>query len=439
MRLPAPIPTKTIRTKRSGADDDERAHSEPLDEMAQRSVVVIGAGMAGTAAAFAAARAGASVVVVHDRVGASALYSGALDREPWDDARPGESAAPRADVRREAELGTFITALGVHRLDGAAPSGGAWIATASGVVRKAAGADSALLDLAPLAGKRIWVADVERDDWDAPLIARTLAASDWAARTGTAFVPAFVRLVRTGHERRIAPYDFAALHDEPVRRAALADALGAALRDGDAWLLGPWLGADPATAPAVRALVRFPLGETTSPMSGAAGARFEAARDRLFAVEGAAVRRGRVTRVSARGARWAVELVADADPRPTELEASAVVLATGGVAAGGISFTWRQPEVVRGFELPFVAPVTLGLDGEALGGGGSLFGPSLETIGLGALERVGIACDDVGRPVGNHAEQSSLFAAGDAVAGRPRTMLDAALAGLTAGNVAARE
>ena len=313
------------------------------------------------------------------------------------------------------------------------------IATASGVVRPAAGADQALLDLAPLTGRRIAVADVERDDWDAPLLAKTLGASDWADRTRTTFVAVGVRLLRTGHERRIAPYDFAALHDDPERRAALAEALGAAARDVDAWLLGPWLGVEPGTAARVRSLSRMPLGETTSPLGGAAGARFENARDRLFSELGVEVRRDRLVRVSARGAGFRVALSPDVEGPPPELDASAVVLATGGVGAGGVVFTWRLPGVVRGFELPFEAPVTLALDGEPLGGGGSLYGPSLETRGLGVLERVGIACDALGRPVGPTDAQTGLFVAGDAVAGRPRTMLAAALAGLASGNVAARK
>lgn len=393
------------------------------------SVLVVGSGMAGTAAAFAAARAGAEVVVVQDRAGASALYSGALDFEHWDERVSAEVELPAPSV----ELQSFIAELGVQRL------AAGLVATASGVVRPAAGADQALLDLAPLAGRRIAVADVERDDWDAPLLARTLADSAWAERTKTTFVPIFVRLLRTGPERRIAPYDFAALHDDPARGAALAEALAAAGRDVDAWLVGPWLGVDPATAAMVRSHSRTPLGETTSLLAGAAGARFETARDRLFAKLGVAVRHGRVTRVSARGARWAVTLAPESDAPPAELEAAAVVLATGGVGAGGLAFTWRLPGVVRGFELPFEAPVALALDGEILGGGGSLFGPSLETKGLGALERVGIQSDDLGRPVGTNGPQTGIFVAGDAASGRPRTMLAAALTGLASGNVAARE
>jgi glycerol-3-phosphate dehydrogenase subunit B len=398
-------------------------------------VVVVGAGMAGTAAAYAAAGAGAAVTLVHDRAGATALTSGALDLEPWDAPLSFAHAKHERDAGRDAELTAFLAALGGYRRGAVEPKSSCVVATASGVVRTAFGADQALLDLSPLAGTRIAVADVERDDWDAPLLAKTLAVSEWAERTGTSFFPLPLRLLRAGHERRIAPYDFAALHDEEARRGALAEAIAAAPGGAGAWLFGPWLGLEPSTVMALRAAVPLPLGETLSPLGGAAGARFEAARDRLLAARGVSVRRARVTRVEARGTRFA--LTGDGDEL-RELEAVAVVLATGGVGAGGITFTWTRPGVVSGFELPFSAPVALALDGETLAGGGSLYGPSLDAVGLGALERVGIACDRLGRPVGTNSPQSGLFVAGDAVAGRPRTMLEAALSGLAAGNVAVR-
>jgi anaerobic glycerol-3-phosphate dehydrogenase len=406
--------------------------------LSKPALVIVGAGMAGTAAAYAAVSAGAAVTLVHDRAGATALTSGALDLEPWDAPLSFEHAKHERDAARDAELTAFLAALGGYRRGAAEPKSTCVIATASGVVRTAFGADQALLDLSPLAGKRVAVADVERDDWDAPLLAKTLAVSAWAERTGTSFVPVALRLLRSGHERRIAPYDFAALHDDEARRRSLAEAIKAAPGAADAWLFGPWLGLEPSTVTALRAVVPLPLGETLSPLGGAAGARFEAARDRLLQAHGVAVRRARVTRVEARGPRFALALEADDGAEERALEAAAVVLATGGVGAGGITFTWSRPGVVSGFELPIAAPVALALDGETLGGGGSLYGPSLETVGLGALERVGIACDRLGRPVGTNSPQSGLFVAGDAVAGRSRTMLEAALTGLAAGNVAVR-
>jgi len=385
--------------------------------------------MAGTAAAWAASRGGKRVVSVQDRAGASSLYAGLVEAEPVVTSPFGASAPPPADLG-DATLRAFVAALGVLRL------GREHIATASGVVRPTLGADHALLDVSPLAGKRIAVADVGRDDWDAPLIARTLAASPWAEATRTTFTSVAVKALRAGHERRIPPYDFAALHDDELRQRSFAEALKYASEGVDAWLTGPWLGLAPETVGVLRRLVPLPLGETTSPLGGAAGARFEGARDRLLASAPVERLAGRVTAVRAMGGRWLVEFTDD-DGKTDDVEARAVVLATGGVAAGGLLFTMDPGRRQRGFALPFEAPVVVSLDGDVQGGGGSLYGPSLETVGLGVLERAGILTDSSGRPRGL-GEENALFVAGDAVAGRPRTMLEAAVSGLAVGTVAAR-
>jgi len=398
--------------------------------MAEAPVVIVGAGMAGTAAAWAASREARRVVVVHDRAGASALYAGLLELEPSEPLRTDEPLA-RDHALNDAGLAAFVAAVGTLRL------GREHAATASGVVRATLGADTAVLDLTPLRGKRIAVADIGRDDWDAPLIARTLAASPWAEASSTTFVAVPIKALRAGHERRIPPYDFAALHDDDVRRRALAEALKHASDGVDAWLTGPWLGLEPDSVSVLRRLVPVPLGETTSPMGGPAGARFEAARDRLLANQHVEVVRGRLRAVRSLGGRWALDVEGDGG-EPDELEARSVVLATGGVAAGGLLFTMDPERRERGFTLPFHAPVVVSLDGDVQGGGGSLYGPSLETVGLGALARAGIQADSSGRPRGLGASEGCLLVAGDAVAGRPRTMLEAAGAGLAAGTVAAR-
>jgi anaerobic glycerol-3-phosphate dehydrogenase len=395
-------------------------------------VVVIGAGFAGSAAAFAARRAGAQVTLVHDRAGTSELYSGAIDLFPWD--APADPAAERAALEHAA-LRDFRAGLGMWAL------GQRHVATRAGVVRRALGADAALLDLTPLAGRRIGVADIGRDDWDAPELAAALTTSDWAERTRTTFVPVAVNAVRLGHERRITPYDFAAFHDDPERLQSLARALSSPARPVDAWLLGPWLGLAPGTPPALRALVPVPVGEATSPMGGPAGARFELARTRLFAGLELETRRARVRNVSKRPGGWAVALETEpGDPLTPnrELEANAVVIATGGIAAGGIRLRWEPGHGARGFELAYEAPVLLALDHEFLVSAGSMFGPDLEHAGLSVLERVGVAAGLDTEVIGEAAGRR-LFAAGDAVAGRARTVLGAVLDGLRAGALAAGE
>lgn len=392
-------------------------------------VLVVGAGFAGVAAAFAASRAGARVTVVHDRAGTSELYTGALDLSPWD--TPPDVEAERAALA-DASLRDLRSELGVWAL------GHRHVATRGGLVRRAVGADAALLDLTPLAGREVGVADIGRDDWDAPELAAALSACEWAERTETTFVPVTVKLLRAGHERRITPYDFAAMNDDPERLAGLARALTEASTDVEGWLLGAWLGLEPGTPSTLRSLLHVPVGEATSPMGGPAGARFELSRARLFKSLSLEPRRGRVVKVSHRDSGWSVALDADdaVGNAPLELDATSVVLATGGVAAGGIRLGWEPGHGARGFELGYGAPVLLALDGEFLASAGSMYGPNLEHAGLSVLERVGVAVSAQGEALGDAAGRG-LFVAGDAVSGRHRTVLGAVLDGLRAGALAA--
>jgi anaerobic glycerol-3-phosphate dehydrogenase len=391
-------------------------------------VVVVGGGIAGTAAAWAATKGGARVLLVQDRAGGTALYSGAADLLPWRGAGDRAIPVPVSDALR-----AFFGELGQVRL------GDFRIATRQGVVRSAAGADRALLDLAPLAGLRVAVADVERDEWDAPLLAWAFSDSDWALGTRTVFEPVRVAGLRTGAERRIAPYDFAALHDEPERFGALAAAISDACDGFDACLVGPWLGVKPETAERFRALVPVPVGECTSPLAGAAGARLETASAALLARIGVEMLRAEVTAVSERGERWVVELVASAAGRKgRSMESQAVVLAIGGVGAGGIRFEWDPERGRQGFTASLRAPVSLALDGEELDTFGSLYGPSLERSGLELLERVGLAVSASGRALRAGSPLPGLFAAGDAASGVARTLLGAAESGARAGALAAQ-
>jgi glycerol-3-phosphate dehydrogenase subunit B len=317
----------------------------------------------------------------------------------------------------------FSSALGLWAL------GAVTIATREGVVRPAAGADRALLDLGPLAGKRIALADVPRDDWDGPLLANAFGASPWAVRTQTRFTLVPISALQRGHERRITSHDFAALHDEPERRAALAALLEASRGEHDAWLLGPWLGTTAEAASELRRAVSVPVGETTSAMGGAPGARFEAARDALFAAHAVATARARLVAVEPDGGRWLVRF--ERDERSEELAVQAVVLATGGVAAGGVEFVSNPLGGAHGFRVPFAAPVSLAVDGEPGDSGGSLYGAALDVRGLDWLERAGVHADARGA-VFPEGERTGLFVAGDARAARPRTVLEAARSGVAA-------
>ncbi len=167
-----------------------------------------------------------------------------------------------------------------------------------------------------------------------------------------------------------------------------------------------------------------------------AGLRFEAARDRLLDTLGVKRVRSRVTRVEGE-ASLTVSLAGGEAP----LAATAVVLALGGIAAGGL--VYAPPERAAGidlppagrapFELSLQAPVALSADGAArMSVVASMHGPELDVSAWpidgrpGALEAVGVLCSGVRAGVGIHA-------AGDVVAGRARTVLEAVTSGLAAG------
>jgi len=114
------------------------------------------------------------------------------------------------------------------------------------------------------------------------------------------------------------------------------------------------------------------------------------------------------------------------------LQADAAILCIGGVVAGGLSLA--EPgahDGGRAFTLSLEVPATLELDGRELDEPSTLFGIDLESRGLEALDRVGIAADGA-RVRG----QERLFGAGDAIAGRPRTALEAARSGIAAARAA---
>jgi len=377
-----------------------------------RRVVVIGAGAAGSAAAWYAARRGAKVTVVSARAGASSLSSGAVDF----DYRDGDG--PR--LRPEPEVLEFATALGLWQL------GSCRVATRQGVVRAVHGLDLALLNLEPLAGLRVGVCDVDRDEWDGPALARCLGASSWAQRTQTRFLAVPIDAIRRGAERRISTYDFALLHDHPERLGWLGQRLRAASASVDAWLLGPWLGSDVSVAEQLREQVGLPLGESSSPPAGAAGARFDRARDRLLGEASVERKSFRVERLERSGTEWRIF------GEHSQLAADGVVVALGGVAAGGIQLVRDAGSGRSEFRLAVELGTRLVLDGD-LAETSSLFGPSFETLGFAALERVGVELTSEGLlRSAEGAALPAISAAGDCVAGRPRSLLEAVRAGCAA-------
>ena len=369
----------------------------------KRVVVVVGSGAAGTAAAITARAAGAEVTLVKGRVGASALGSGALDGTIDDDAK------------------SIASALELHAI------GSCSVATSAGTIRKASGRDLAILDLDQVKGP-VLVARVAHVAWDADALAAAFSET-----SSLGFVARDVGLVLHTDERAMSHVELAARHDDPTRLARAAERIKSALEGAVAVLLPPWLGASAPRARELSALVGAPCGEILVPIDGPAGVRFERARDRSLQNARIDVRSGRVSRVSEG------KVVLESGEA---LACDAIVLATGGVLAGGIVYTPGEPST---FALSYDAPVALGVGGRPLVVPGSMYGVPPESLvwpGGTGLEAVGVVGSAEGGttpwPWQRVSRGGAIFACGDCASARPRTMLEAFSSGVRAGREAAR-
>jgi glycerol-3-phosphate dehydrogenase subunit B len=398
-------------------------------------VVVVGAGAAGTAAAFAAKDAGADVVVAVGRPGATSLASGALDGD-------------ERDLAVRADLGAFLRALGIWEM---CERESYRVATTAGVVRDALGRDVNVLDLGRVRPGVVAVVRADRAGWDAELIARAWSREAWAIAHGLSFLPVDVDPLRTNDERTMPDADLAARHDDAERAAWLAARLGECreVQKATGVVLGPWLGIRRPVALELANSLKKPVGESLSLPGGVAGLRFEWARDEVIARHAIARVDDEVSAVEPGSGsaplvvHFSHGLVRDAD---------AVVLATGGLVGGGVGWAGlaesreaeRAPWNESGFCAMIRLPVGVALDDTPLGMSGSPQGALFETYawtgGTAAakLERVGIWTTSDGRArARDGAPMPSVFCAGDTIAGAPRSMLHAVRSGLAAGERAA--
>lgn len=391
-------------------------------------VAILGAGLAGVAAAWAARRAGADVTVFDGGPGSSALSCGAVDDAPWESA-----AAPWPQLT--GDVAAFVDVLGLL----AVGEGPARVATRAGVLRPARGRDRSLLDVAGLADATVAVARVRRPSWDATLLARGLADEPWARAHRVRFVPVDVDALRHDDEHTLPDVDLAARHDDPERAAWLARSLRKAReRDPfDAVLFGPWLGARTTAAEAVTTALGAPVGETTSGPGGSAGARL-ASRLRALATENARVVRG--TR------RLDVD---EGVPRVIgpdgEEPFDAAVLAVGGAISAGVTLVRSDPTVVGGTPPRFAFPacddaiLAWGRDDECAAWAAETPLPPLgwTVDGPSPLERAGVLHARLHLLPASRKPEPRVLVAGDAAFGTPRTLLSAIRSGLEAGARAA--
>jgi hypothetical protein len=387
------------------------------------SVIVIGAGVAGAAAVFAAVTRGRPCVWIHRGVGASATSSGALDWDPV-----GSSVeVPWASDSQPVALNPELERFGREVFGWQLPSQGVRVATPLGQVRAARGADLGVLNLDSLGQGELAVLDPGKAGWDAERICAALNQSEWITAKKLHAVPlklADVGVVPDAPDVLFARGLNAAQNFVPE----LVSALGR-LREQravSAVLAGPWLFPDNASALALRSVFAefgVALGETLSPPYGIAGQRFEAVRTQFGAehaeLEMVAARATRVERIVT-GYRVDVTQPQAATAVRTHWLAESCVLALGGVSSGalqldtghrlrlGLDLEPPEPWIHRG--RPWLQPASqTGLD--------------LIAFGMDALLELGL-------PRAMH--RGALRAVGDLVADEPRSVLRAAQSGLDA-------
>lgn len=387
-------------------------------------IAVVGSGIAGTAAALAARAQGEEVTLVRGAAGATILAPGLVDDDPWQHAR---EPRPLSDAEMRV-----LDALSLHRI----AQERALAAVTTGIVRPARGIDRALLDLARVPKGVVLVPEVEREGWDAPALARALSESEISRARGLVFEAVPAQLLLHTEDRTLPDPDIAARYDDPAQLAKLAQRLRAmsGIDKAAAVVLPPWLGAKAPRAEALSAMLEIPCGEIAASPGSTAGVRFGHARDRALASAGVNVIGGFVDRIGAEGDMCILHM-SDAEA----LQASAVVVASGGLVGGGIVYTPSEAFLATAlprnprppFECSPAGAGTLGHDGAAIDVPGSLFGVQPEMLAWpfidpAPMEQIGIlTCP------------RNVFVAGDVMADRPRTFLAALRSGVAAAHEAA--
>lgn len=384
-----------------------------------RHVVVVGSGWSAIAALWALGDAvDVRATWVRGGAGASALSSGALDGVDGD-----------AESAHFLDWIATVTGGGIARAPGD-------VASFYGAVRACDARSASVLGL-PSRRARVWVADAPLLGWDGRAVAARL--NEELAAGGGSAVAIGATLLFTADEQHEQLVEIARRHDARGRAewlvARVREAIAARSDRADALLLPPILGLDAALAESLRRALAMPVGETLGDVGGPTPLRWsrllDAVTARLLDERGA-----RLTLVTSTARAWSTakrSLSVDDSP---EIQADSLLLATGGVFAGGLVYGGGEHDVAaelpRGpkatlrtgvaFDDDAIVPVTdgAGVDASSLfGADGEAFldprAPKLVSAGL-PCDGAGRVLDRFGRPV------DGLFVAGDLVADRARTI-----------------
>jgi glycerol-3-phosphate dehydrogenase subunit B len=446
------------------------------------TVAVVGAGLAGAAAALALAEAGLEVEQVAAAPGATALSAGTLDVAcaspgiptlPWRDALRGRPLLPRERLalhRRGAPSHPYAQLFGAgeepalpeREIEAGIARLAAWLApeglalvgsleanrllpTVPGTLRVAdfAFAPAAAADL--LGAKELAVVDVPGlEAFDARALARTLAREIEVLGLPKLPVSVVHPELPEGLLAEPSPARVAARLDGEEARGALARAVAGLGAEGRVLLFPPVLGISesPALVAALEAASGARVAEALAfPPFALAGFRLQRALDAALASAGVRRTSARVQRLAA-GERDTLRLTLDASEARSEatrglasrepsgdesLDADAVVLATGRFASGGLG---SAPELVAE---PLLGLPLYDADGRRIDGSPAR---RIARKGYGneqPLFSAGVRTDRRLRPLAANGrpQHARLFAAGDLLGGfdpaRERTGLGVAL------------
>jgi glycerol-3-phosphate dehydrogenase subunit B len=441
------------------------------------TVAVIGAGLAGAAAALTLVEAGVEVVQLAAGPGATALSAGTLDVAgaspgiatlPWRDPLRGNALLPRERLalhRRGAPTHPYGQLFGggdeieraEREIEAAVVQLAGWLApeglsvagslaanrllpSVPGTLRVADYAFGPVAGADVLSAAELAVVDLPAlEGWDARALARTLAYEIDAL--GLRKLP--LSVVHPALPERLlheaSPARLAAELDQPAARAALAEAVAGLGAEGRVLLFPPVLGLDTNAQliAALEAASGSRVGEALAfPPHAVSGYRLQRALDAAVRRAGAERVIGRVRSVVAAERDRLSLAFGDGDGR--RLEADAVVLATGRFVGGGLE---AGPDAVRE---PLLALPLYDGDGRRIDG---IPAHRSARKGYGneqPLFSAGVRTDRRLRPLGAQGRppHARLFAAGDLLGGfdpgRERTGLGVALlSGIHAGRAAA--
>jgi glycerol-3-phosphate dehydrogenase subunit B len=380
--------------------------------MARADVAVVGAGLAGLTAAIRLAQAGARVHVLATGHAATHWAPGGIDLAALPDARSSQDAVdrlagleghPYAFLARElpealAWLRGILTADGLN-LVGASGDPLRAIPTSIGATRLAAilpdGMSAALRPWTPAETLIVCGPAGFRDFWPEAIAAGLRRAGSWRGQVSPDRVEAVsVELPGLAGRHNLSSLDLARLFDDPTWRSAALDAIARAVSAqaaGPARIALPAvLGLDdhPAALAAARERLPFELFEVALLPPSVPGLRLFRALRATLRRHGGRLQVGEAAHGTIGPDGRVAELRSPAAAREFVLAAGAVVLATGGIAGGGI--VADRPRSLN--------ETVLGLPVEGPPGGQWLLNDPFASAGH-PLESAGIRTDANLRPI----------------------------------------